>query len=584
MTRKRVRIITLLAACLLSLAGFAHAQPLTQTITLDGFTMDLPASWVAEPVPSTGIGIASGEGIIERVDQSQDPLAAGETAILIIEPQELQAIVGSSASPREVLDIFLGFLNSSAQVSEVRGMPFEALFAEVSSDEFPGGRALLYSLDLNGYPALAAVVSGDELRRVRPEVEAILATLTYEPPARPESVGAMTYGDEVSGKVEDGGMAETWTFEGLAGDVVTITLVADSRSSLDPVVNLYTLEGYENADAPIASNDDSSNPALNVFDSEIEAFALPEDGTYVIEAKGFGSIGGAYILTLALADAQSTPQDAASDGGVIAYGDTVTGSLSDDTPEQLWMFEGLAGDIVTITMIAEDSNALDPRLYLFAEGRTSTFDELAENDDAEDSSIGRRNAQIVAFELPADGNYIIEATRFGSGAGRYTLTLESAAGGKNTASTDEALRQWAADATGSSQYGSSSWSFAQATGEPNTTSCGDISTAWASSSSNGRDFLTLFYEVPVVPTQISIYQTYNPGSIIRVEVSNSQTEDMLELPDSADPPGNTECPGVFTLDISDVDFAIDTVTIFLDQTIGGGWNEIDAVELVGVAE
>jgi hypothetical protein len=144
------------------------------------------------------------------------------------------------------------------------------------------------------------------------------------------------------------------------------------------------------------------------------------------------------------------------------------------------------------------------------------------------------------------------------------------------------LRQWASAADGTSQYGSSGWSFAQATGEPDTADCGDRTTAWASSSSRGVDSLTLTFDAAVIPTQINIYQTYNPGSIIAVEVANSSTGESFSLSDSADPPGNTPCPGVFSLDVLGAETPVDTVTIYLDQTIGGSWNEIDAVELVGI--
>lgn len=147
---------------------------------------------------------------------------------------------------------------------------------------------------------------------------------------------------------------------------------------------------------------------------------------------------------------------------------------------------------------------------------------------------------------------------------------------------DGYLHQWASSADGTSEYGSTEWSFTQATGAPNTAECGDYRTAWASASSTGVDSLTLTFAEPVIPTQINIYQTYNPGSIIAVEVANSSTEDAFSLSDSADPPGNTTCPGVFSLDVLGADTPIDTVTIYLDQTIGGNWNEIDAVELVGI--
>ena len=147
---------------------------------------------------------------------------------------------------------------------------------------------------------------------------------------------------------------------------------------------------------------------------------------------------------------------------------------------------------------------------------------------------------------------------------------------------DGYLHQWASSADGTSQFGSDSWSFAQATGFPDTSVCGDMTTAWASASSTGVDSITLEFDEAVIPVQINIYQTYNPGSIVAVEVANSKGGKAITLNDSIDPPANTSCPGVFSLEVGGVETPVDTVTIYLDQTIGGSWNEIDAVELVGL--
>jgi hypothetical protein len=143
------------------------------------------------------------------------------------------------------------------------------------------------------------------------------------------------------------------------------------------------------------------------------------------------------------------------------------------------------------------------------------------------------------------------------------------------------VRQWASSAVASSQYGDDAWSATQATGEPNTSQCGDQQTAWASAQSNGKASLTLKYLQPVIPTQINIYQSFNPGSIVRVEVIDAQTGKATELPNSADKPGNTPCPGVFTISISQGLPAVNGVTIYVDQSQVGNWDEIDAVELVG---
>lgn len=140
--------------------------------------------------------------------------------------------------------------------------------------------------------------------------------------------------------------------------------------------------------------------------------------------------------------------------------------------------------------------------------------------------------------------------------------------------------QWAESAKASSQFGDPSWSASQATGEPNTTECGDVTTAWASASATGQDTLTLNFAQAVIPTAIKVYQTYNPGAITGISVTNSTTSQTVDLPNSADPVGNTDCPGVFSLPVTGVGL-VDRVTLTLDQTLTGNWNEIDAVQLVG---
>jgi hypothetical protein len=146
----------------------------------------------------------------------------------------------------------------------------------------------------------------------------------------------------------------------------------------------------------------------------------------------------------------------------------------------------------------------------------------------------------------------------------------------------QTIRQWASSATGTSEYGTDDWSFAQATGRANTPICDDVGTAWASDDSTGRAVLQVSFDQPVIPSQINIYQSFNPGAIVEVDVGSSANPNkVLPLPNSADPVGHTECPGVFSLDVSGVDTPVDFVVIYLDQSLTGNWNEIDAVELVG---
>jgi hypothetical protein len=141
------------------------------------------------------------------------------------------------------------------------------------------------------------------------------------------------------------------------------------------------------------------------------------------------------------------------------------------------------------------------------------------------------------------------------------------------------LRQWATDATASSEYGSDSWSARQATGAPDTMECDDVQTAWASENSNGVDWLELSYATAVVPTEINIRETYTPGFINRVEVKDQMG--LYHTVWEGTPGAVEECPLVLSIPVSGVNVPISVVRINLDQSNGGWWNEIDAVELVG---
>jgi hypothetical protein len=197
----------------------------------------------------------------------------------------------------------------------------------------------------------------------------------------------------------------------------------------------------------------------------------------------------------------------------------------------------------------------------------------------EELGLGPDEDAFINWNMSSSGNgssgdYIV-VFHVGTGAGVRDTGFVAA---------DDVIYQYAATATGTSQYGTDRWGFGQAAGAPDTSGCGDIGSAWASSSSTGSDVLTLTFAEAVIPSQINIYQTYNPGAIYQVEVAGPGTSKPITLPNSEDPPGNTDCPGVFTIDIEDVDTPANEVVIYLDQTITGNWNEIDAVELVGVAE
>lgn len=138
------------------------------------------------------------------------------------------------------------------------------------------------------------------------------------------------------------------------------------------------------------------------------------------------------------------------------------------------------------------------------------------------------------------------------------------------------LSQWASKARASSQYSSSRYSAQQATGEPNTSKCGDIETAWApDSSGDGPEWLELAFDTPVYATKLRVHETYNAGFISRVEVVDIAGE-KYEVWWGKD---TTPCPGWFEINIDQTPYLIKGVIL---HTQIKGYEEIDAVELTGI--
>ena len=126
--------------------------------------------------------------------------------------------------------------------------------------------------------------------------------------------------------------------------------------------------------------------------------------------------------------------------------------------------------------------------------------------------------------------------------------------------------------------GGPSWSPGQAAGAPNTANHGDYSTAWASQSPDGgKEWLQLKYGKPVEIGEITIHETYNPGAVSKVSAL---------MPDGSE---RVIWQGTMSAEDGVIERAIkvpagirsDQIRVELDTARVPGWNEIDAVELVG---
>src|SRR4029079_9163344 len=125
-----------------------------------------------------------------------------------------------------------------------------------------------------------------------------------------------------------------------------------------------------------------------------------------------------------------------------------------------------------------------------------------------------------------------------------------------------------------------SWAPQRAAGAPDTMQMGDIQTAWASDTPDGRkEWLELSYAQRVVPQIIRIHETNAPGALTRVTVFDSSGQE-IEAWAGLDPARPND-KGIYVADVEVSNLPpTSRIRLYLDSPRVQGWNEIDAVGLV----
>jgi hypothetical protein len=143
------------------------------------------------------------------------------------------------------------------------------------------------------------------------------------------------------------------------------------------------------------------------------------------------------------------------------------------------------------------------------------------------------------------------------------------------------IRQYAASARSDSERDNIDWGAVQAAGPTNTEICSDSRTAWSAAQPNGQASLTLLYPQIVFPTAILVHQTYNPGYITQVTITDVYGE--VRSVYTGTPGASFQCPFVLVILIDNADYPANTVSIFVDNSGSpSGAVQIDGVELVGI--
>lgn len=154
---------------------------------------------------------------------------------------------------------------------------------------------------------------------------------------------------------------------------------------------------------------------------------------------------------------------------------------------------------------------------------------------------------------------------------------------------DEIIEQWAIAADASSQTSLSTASVNELNGPPDS-NCeirddlgfDFVFGSWRTADPNeGPESVELTYAQPVKAIGVEVYQTLNPGSIVRVLINdtNGQWHEVWV----GQSPTET-CPAILRIEFPPPDFISNMVRLELDTSLISGWNQLDAIKLIGTPE
>lgn len=380
-------------------------------------------------------------------------------------------------------------------------------------------------------------------------------------------------GVEVEGQITPD---DSDTYQFTVEDVgAVIEIVAEADDDLE----LYV--GFEPGVGKWSAYSYPSDPAVLIF-------TAPKTGVYYVELKTAVEEGVTYTLqaeergrtaNLALNEPTVGKAPAGSSTGYIVNVEEPESFLivvlvgADDSDIDLAVSRYKDGDEV-----ASDSS----RSFGSREIVSLYADEPAQYFVTVDGSWADKDVEFVL--LASHGlvaHLLAEVDGFGATENGQSQTPSPAA---VTPNADGSIEQWASAAEASSEYTDDSWSAKQATGAPDTLEAGDEITAWAALNADVQEeTLVLTFDVAVIPTGIEIYETYNPGAVVKVEVLDLNTDEWIVVWEGvADTVG--EEIAVFSPPLSTVEFATNQVRLTIDEPSVPGWNEIDAVRLIGIPE
>jgi VCBS repeat-containing protein len=184
--------------------------------------------------------------------------------------------------------------------------------------------------------------------------------------------------------------------------------------------------------------------------------------------------------------------------------------------------------------------------------------------------------EVVVHTASTNDAFVIDNLRFESA---YRVTVNNVAPTASAEVVNAPIQYASSVINFSSQWTSTTYSAAQATGAPNTFNYGDNSTAWSPLTPNNAEFLTLGFATPIQATGVTVRESWNNGFVSQIDLID--TNDVSHTVFAGTDPSLPGSVVDFTTLFSQTPYLVKAVKVYEDGTLNSSWEEIDSVALIG---
>lgn len=205
------------------------------------------------------------------------------------------------------------------------------------------------------------------------------------------------------------------------------------------------------------------------------------------------------------------------------------------------------------------------------------------HEGADEAAAKLRQAEVryeeARAQLQLAEQKLADADRLAAQANPSRLTQSTRRLGSRSGAVPANARVFEPVAAAAPQPGvKRSWGPEQVVGEPDTLQAGDLRTAWAPlQQDGGEEWLKLDYETSVDIAEVRVRETHNPGAISKVTAFLADGREVT-IWEGVEPKSEAPVEMAFAVPNS---INAKSVKVYLDTKRVPGWNEIDAVQLIG---